>query len=90
MSTTREIINHEIYDESNVSLSEMNWDNQRMRISFGNLWVSVSYNGYDTYTVYYYNRKYDNSAVPSCWRAPGKYKNQKSAETQIKNYFRKY
>ena len=80
-----------IKNSKEVSLSGMNWfDNNRMEINYReDLWVRVIY-GISEVTVYYFSRRMDNSNIPSCCKAPGKYKNIKSAETQIKKFFRNW
>lgn len=83
------VIVRETYDENKVSLDELGYDNRRMRINYGNLWVSVYFDG-DNISVYYYDRNIDNSKVPSCCKAPGRYCSRKSAETQIKRFFRNW
>ena len=73
-----------------VNLNELNWQNNRMVINYReDLYVIVVYNFLEV-TVYYHSRRFDNGKVPACCKPVGKYTNIKSAQTQIKKFFRNW
>jgi hypothetical protein len=85
-TTANNTIIRETYDENLVSLAEMNsWENSHMVINYGNLQVRVSFNDYGKYIIAYYDTNRNVSCKP--WSTC---KTRKSAESQIKNFFRNF
>ena len=73
-----------------VKLNELNWQNNRMTINYRkSLYVVITY-AFEDICVYYYDRRNDFYKVPSCCKAPSHCKSIKSAETQIKKFFRNW
>lgn len=71
---------------SEVDLSSLSYTNP-LQITKGDMYVTVSYD-FCRVIVYYWST--NKLFCGCCVQAPGKYKDAKTAQTQIKKFFNKY